>query len=79
MGEEPQAKGEILLYQTEDGLAKLDVRLAGETVWLTQRQWRSYSKKTSARSTSIFRTFTPKESYLPEGTFRKFRIVQREE
>ena len=38
MGEEPQTKGEILLYQTEDGLARLEVRLEGETVWLTQKQ-----------------------------------------
>ena len=28
--------GEILIYQTEDGLTKLDVRMEDETVWLTQ-------------------------------------------
>jgi len=27
---------EIIIYQTEDGLAKISVRLEGETVWLTQ-------------------------------------------
>ncbi|MBQ6763721.1 MAG: virulence RhuM family protein [Paludibacteraceae bacterium] len=31
-------KGEIVLYQTQDGVSKLDVRLDGETVWLTQEQ-----------------------------------------
>ena len=31
-------KGEILLYQTEDGLTQIDVRLENETVWLTQKQ-----------------------------------------
>jgi len=30
--------GEIILYQTEDGLAKIDVRFEDETVWLTQAQ-----------------------------------------
>lgn len=30
--------GEILLYQTEDGGTRIDVRLQGETVWLTQAQ-----------------------------------------
>ena len=30
--------GEIILYQTEDGETKLEVRLEGETVWLTQQQ-----------------------------------------
>ena len=30
--------GEFLLYMTEDGTAKLEVRLVDETVWLTQKQ-----------------------------------------
>jgi hypothetical protein len=31
-------KGEIVLYQTSDGLAALEVPLDQDTVWLTQRQ-----------------------------------------
>ena len=30
--------GEIIIYQTEDGLRKLDVRMENETVWFTQQQ-----------------------------------------
>ncbi|MFC1550928.1 virulence RhuM family protein [Candidatus Latescibacterota bacterium] len=30
-------KGEVLVYQTDDGLVKLDVRLVNESVWLTQQ------------------------------------------
>jgi len=30
--------GEIILYQSEDGLIKIDVRFEDETVWLTQQQ-----------------------------------------
>jgi hypothetical protein len=30
--------GELLLYQTEDGQTKIEVRLCDETVWLTQAQ-----------------------------------------
>jgi len=30
-------KGEILLYQTDDGQVKLDVRLEDETIWLSQQ------------------------------------------
>lgn len=42
-GEEPKnavvpARGEFLFYQTEDGQTRLQVRLEGETVWLTQAQ-----------------------------------------
>ena len=35
---EMENKGEIVIYQTQDGLAKLDVLLDGETVWITQDQ-----------------------------------------
>ena len=34
----PPAEGEVLLYQTEDGLSRIEVRLDNETVWLTQNQ-----------------------------------------
>lgn len=30
-------KGEVLLYQSEDGTTKIDVRLENETVWLTKK------------------------------------------
>lgn len=29
--------GEVIVYQTDDGKIKLDVRLEDETVWLTQQ------------------------------------------
>jgi hypothetical protein len=31
-------RSELLFYQTEDGKTRLQVRLEGETVWLTQAQ-----------------------------------------
>ena len=34
---EPNPSGEIILYQTEDGRTRLEVRLENETVWLTQK------------------------------------------
>ncbi len=30
------AQGEVLLYQTEDGATRIEVRMEGETVWMTQ-------------------------------------------
>ena len=35
MKEETQ-KSQIIIYKTEDGQAKIDVRFEGDTVWLTQ-------------------------------------------
>ena len=31
-------KGNIIIYQSEDGVVCLDVRLEDKTVWLTQQQ-----------------------------------------
>ena len=31
-------KGEIILYQTEDGNSRIEVRLQGDTVWLNLDQ-----------------------------------------
>ena len=31
-------KGQIILYQTQDGESKIEVALANETVWLTVGQ-----------------------------------------
>ncbi len=31
-------RGEVVLHRTEDGRTALDLRLAGEPVWLTQAQ-----------------------------------------
>ena len=39
--------GEILLYQTKDGLTKIEVALENETVWLTQRQMAELFQKDS--------------------------------
>ena len=35
---EQDNNGEIIIYQSEDGTSKLDVKLEDETVWLTQAQ-----------------------------------------
>ena len=32
------SNGELIMYQTEDGTTKIDVRVESETVWLTQSQ-----------------------------------------
>jgi hypothetical protein len=38
MSKEPASQSEIVLYQTEDGPTRLEVRFEGETAWLTQAQ-----------------------------------------
>ena len=71
-----EEKGEILIYSSDDGVTKIDVRLEDETVWLTQQQladlYHTSKSNVSEHITNIF-----KEGELDEAaTVRKFRTVQ---
>ena len=75
---ENQSKGDIVIYQTKDGLTKIDVRFEDETVWLTQAQLvELYHSSKSNISEHIKHIF--EEGELEESsTVRKFRTVQIE-
>ncbi len=66
---------EILIYQTEDGHTKIDVKLEGETVWLTQAQLcELYQTSKSNISEHIKHIF--EEGELEENAIvRKFRTT----
>ena len=68
--------GEIIIYQTDDGQTKIDVRFEDETVWLTQAQlvdlYQSSKANISEHIKHIF-----EEGELDEGaTVRKYRTTQ---
>ena len=67
--------GEIILYQAEDGLTKIDVRFEDETVWLTQAQLCDlYQTSKSNISEHIKHIFA--EGELEESqVVRKFRTT----
>lgn len=71
-------QGEIVIYQTDDGDTKIDVRFVDETVWLTQAQLcQLYQTSKSNVSEHIKNIF--EEGELEENsTVRKFRTVQNE-
>jgi hypothetical protein len=70
-----EQKGEILIYQNQQGSIKIDVRLDDETVWLTQAQMADlFGKDKRTISEHIGNIF--KEGELDEGVVvRKFRIT----
>lgn len=72
------AGGEILLYQTEDGEKRVDVRLQEETVWLSQKQLADLFQKDVWTINEHIKNIYEEGELLPEGTIRKFRIVQNE-
>lgn len=72
---ENEKNGEIIIYQSEDGVVQLDVRLENETVWLSQDQLcLLFNKAKSTISEHISNIF--KEGELDESVVvRKFRIT----
>ena len=76
MKEEP--KGEMILYQAEDGTTKIEVRLENENVWLSQQQM-SELYQTSRTNVVEHIKHIYEESELDEdSTCRNFRQVQIE-
>ena len=71
-------KGQILLYQTPDGESRIEVRLQGETVWLSQEQMAElFQRNKSTISRHINNAFEEGE-LTPEATVAFFATVQKE-
>lgn len=68
-------KGELLIYQNQDGTIKIDVRLEEETVWLTQSQiCELFQKSKSTISEHIKNVFEERE-LNEKVVVRKFRTT----
>jgi hypothetical protein len=71
-------KGEFLVYQTEDGRIKLDVRLENETVWLTQQTMAELFQTTKQNISLHVRNIIDEGELTPEATVKEFLTVQKE-
>ena len=69
---------EIIIYQTSDGLIKIDVRMEGETLWLTQAQmvelFQTTKQNISLHINNIFR----EKELDPSATVKEYLTVQNE-
>ncbi len=70
--------GEILIYQTEDGLTKLDVRMEDETVWLTQQQMAELFQTSRTNVVDHIKNIYEEGELDENSTCRKFRQVRME-
>jgi len=76
--QEPEPKGDIVIFTTKDGQANLEVRLEEETVWLTQAQMAELFQKTTPTINEHIKNVF-KEGELEENSvIRKFRITARD-
>jgi len=72
------AKGELLVYQTENGDIKLDVRLENEAVWLTQQMMAELFQTTQQNISLHARNIYKEGELSSELTHKKFLSVQKE-
>ena len=70
--------GEFLLYQTDDGLTRVQVHIGQETVWLSLNQMAElFQRDKSVISKHIANVYSEGE-LMTEGTVAKFATVQQE-
>ena len=78
MKNKPEPDSDLILYLTEDGRTHLQVRLEGETVWLSLNQMADlFQRDKSVISRHIKNVFADEE-LSPAGTVAKFATVQAE-
>ena len=71
-------KSQIIIYQTEDGQTKLEVRLENETVWLTQKMMAELFQVAVPTINEHIKNILDEGELAPQATIRKFLIVQNE-
>lgn len=71
-------KGEIIIYQTSDGQTELDVRLEGDTVWLSQAQLAQLLQVRPQNITMHIRNVYKEGELERSATCKNFLQIQNE-
>ncbi|MDR0466988.1 MAG: virulence RhuM family protein [Deltaproteobacteria bacterium] len=71
----PPVKSQFLIYQTEDGRMKIDVRFEGESVWLTQKGMAEMFQKDIRTVGEHIKAIFHEGELQPESVIRKYRIT----
>ena len=71
-------KGQIIIYQSEDGQTNIEVRLEDETVWLTQQQMAELFQTSRTNVVEHIKHIYEEGELDEDSTCRKFRQVREE-
>ncbi len=71
-------QGEILIYQTDEGDTKIDVRFVEDSVWLTQAQLMELFQTSKTNISEHIKNIYDEAELDENSTVRKFRTVQIE-
>ena len=72
MADKPKLGSELVLYQTEDGSTRVEVRLENETVWLTQNQMAELFESSIPNVSIHIRTYARKASCVRIQLLKNF-------
>ena len=75
---ETQDKGQIILYQTQDGESKIEVTLANETVWLSADQMAELFQRNKSTISRHIKNVFEEGELSQESTVAFFATVQKE-
>lgn len=70
--------GEILIYQSDDGLTNIEVKIQDETVWLTQQQMVDLFHTSRTNVVEHIKHIYDEGELDEVSTCRKFRQVRKE-
>lgn len=70
--------GDIIIYQTEDGLTKIDVKVENETVWLSQQQMSELYNTTKQNISLHIKNIFEEDELSEDSTVKEFLTVQKE-
>lgn len=71
-------QSQIIIYEGDNGMSRIEVRFAGETVWLTQAQLVELFQSSKANISEHIKNIYAEKELTPEATVRNFRTVQKE-
>jgi hypothetical protein len=71
-------QGELLVYQTENGTLKLEVRLENETLWLTQQQMAELFQSSKQNISHHIKSIFSEGELSPGPTVKNHLTVQQE-
>lgn len=75
---EEQQNSQIILYTTEDQKSRIEVRLEGETVWLTQTQMAELFQTTKQNISLHLQNIFEEGELSPKSTVKEYLTVQKE-
>jgi len=75
---EQPPEGEFLLYQSEDGQARIECRFAGDSIWLTQRLIAELFQTSKQNISQHLQSIYEEGELAPEATIKKYLTVQTE-